>query len=209
MNSSYERFNVPREFKLQASLNSRISELSFLLFGAAARMEFDFWEAPFDDPTVVQLANDVVNYISGIDPNIAPEVMSDAEIMEAKYWARSLRFFALHTCPQQPILMQPNFHGCGIVDPCEGDLLIGTTLWELKNVERDFRLADIKQLLTYSALNQASQQYVIESVGLVNARQGLCFKIRLSSLASMASAMSESELLGEIVRYITMDAPSR
>lgn len=209
MNSSYERFNGPRELKLKSSLNSRISELSFRIFDASVKTGIDLWSAPDGDPTVAELANDVVGYISRIDHNIAADVMSDAEIAGAKNWARSLRFFTMHMCPQQSITMQPTFDGCGIVDRCEGDMLIGTTLWELKNVERDFRLADLKQLLTYCALNYASQQYLIESVGVVNARQGVCFRISLTSLALMAAAMSESELLGEIVRYITMDAPSR
>lgn len=209
MNSSLVRFNIPRESELKPSRNSLISELSFRLFGAAITTGFDYWHAPIEDPILGGMVHEVVDYISRLDPKITIAVMSDAEIVEAKHWARSLRFFLINMCPGQSISIQPRFYGCGIIDQCEGDMLIGTTLWELKNVERDFRLADLKQLLTYCALNYASQQYQIESVGLVNARQGLCFTINLTSLAVMASAMSESELLGEIVRYITMDAPSR
>lgn len=209
INSSRERYSPPIVSRSKPDRNALISELSFRLFEYSVKSGKNIYEVDIKESFVSELAHDVVNYVSRLDKNIATGGMVVAEIIEAKSWAESLHLFTLRACPSQKIVTRPRFQGCGIVDICEGDLLVGTTLWELKNVERDFRLADIKQLLTYCALNYASQQYPIESIGLVNARQGVWFRTGIESLAVMASAMSESELLGEVVRYITVDGPSR
>jgi hypothetical protein len=209
MNSSYDRFNIPRESLLKSNRNSLVSELSFRLFNASVELGFDFFAAAPGNALIKSLTEKVEQYIARLDPRVIISPMTAEEIVEAKYWARSLKFFTINVCAGKNILIEPKFYGCGIIDQCEGDILIGKTLWELKNVERDFRIADVRQLLTYCALNYASEQYQIESVGLVNARLGICFQINLTSLSTMAAAMSESELLGAIVRYITMDAPSR
>lgn len=209
INSSRERYGVPCDSHAKPDRNSLISELSFRIYNFGLSNKYDIQEISIHDLAIKSLAEGVVKYISAIEKSIAIAPMTESEITEAKNWSLSLSRFTRHVCPSQKITVQPRFNGCGILDACEGDLLIGTTLWELKNVERDFRLADIKQLLAYCSLNYASQQFPIDSIGLVNAKQGLYFKTKIGPLAAMASAMSESELLGEIVRYITSDTPSR
>jgi hypothetical protein len=209
MNSSLERFDVPVNPPKKGSRNSLISELSFRLYENYILVGEDLFSSRVNSPKVLQFADEVIRYISKMDRNLSAVDMSDVEIAEAKLWARALHRFEKYVCPGQRVIARPAFEGCGIIDPCSGDLLIGTTLWELKNVERDFRLADLRQLLAYCALNYASQQFDIKEVGLVNARHGVYFQVSLTSLALMSSAMTEGELLGEIVRYVTADAPSR
>lgn len=209
MNASLVRFNVPCDPVSKSNRNSLISELSFRLYKSKIEDGKKVLRKDEIYSNLKELSTDVVNYIKLLERSNSVPTMNAKEISEAKLWAHRLSAFSAHMCPGQSILMQPKFDGCGIVDRCEGDILIGKTLWELKNVERDFRLADIKQLLTYCSLNYASKQYTIESVGLVNSRLGVCFETKIESLAAMAAAMSESELLGEIVNYITMDGPSK
>jgi hypothetical protein len=209
MNSSLERFNMPVDSSKKGNRNSLISELSFRLYEHYILSKENLFNTPVNNPKLLELANEVIRYIARMDSHLLMEAMNEAEIKESKSWAQGLHLFEKYVCPGQHVAVRPNFNGCGIVEPCSGDLLIGTTLWELKNVERDFRLADLRQLLTYCALNYASQQYSIEKVGLVNARHGVYFQVSLGSLAIMSAAMTEGELLGEIIRYITMDAPSR
>lgn len=135
--------------------------------------------------------------------------MDQLEIAEAKSLTINLRNIRAYTNPGKSVQTRPRFSRCGIVDNCEGDIIVGTTLYELKNVERDFRIADLRQLLTYCALNHASRQYEIESIGLINARSGLTHRIDLNKFAFSTAGVSSSELFDDIIIYITADFPSR
>lgn len=62
--------------------------------------------------------------------------------------------------------------GCGEIEACHVDLLIGTThIVEIKAVNRPFRGLDIRQLLTYSAISESLSK-PIEHLGLLNPRLG-------------------------------------
>ena len=54
------------------------------------------------------------------------------------------------------VVLRPAFPGCGYVDSSEGDVIFGSTLFEIKTVDRAVRSSDIRQTITYAALNAAS-----------------------------------------------------
>jgi hypothetical protein len=54
------------------------------------------------------------------------------------------------------LVFRPQFLGCGMVSPCEGDYLLGETLYEMKYGWHGFRVVDVRQVLTYCALNLTS-----------------------------------------------------
>lgn len=97
----------------------------------------------------------------------------------------------------------PRFKGCGLVDECSGDILCGGTLYEVKAGETHFRGKDFKQLLVYSALNFSSAQYQIRRVGLVNPRRKVVVSDTLENFCEKVGGVSASELLGEIIGYLT------
>ena len=70
------------------------------------------------------------------------------------------------------LVIQPRFKGCGILDSCYGDLLMGNTLYEVKCIERNLRSIDIRQILAYCALNYQSKQFDITDVCIVNRGEG-------------------------------------
>lgn len=210
MNVSLQRAFPPRPAIFKGYRNALISELSFRLYSHCLNetISLDKLLKNIDQTKII--VDEVYRYISRLERTVIPiPIMEAAEIDESFELAKNLHNFMRFTNPGRTALTRPKFTGCGIVDDCEGDILVDTTLYELKNVERDFRLADIRQLLTYCALNFASRQREIDTVGLVNAKSGRWYKIKLNDLALSTSGMPANELLGEVIRYITVDTPSR
>jgi hypothetical protein len=50
------------------------------------------------------------------------------------------------------LVLFPQFKGCGLLDGCAGDVLVGNTLYEVKAGGRFFRSIDLRRLLVYSML---------------------------------------------------------
>ena len=108
-----------------------------------------------------------------------------------------------------PIITRPLFKGCGFVDASEGDILTKSTLFEVKTVDRSFRGADLRQLLTYTALNSASREAAIPSVGLVNPRRGVSFEMSVGQLCVDISGRSAEDLFAMIVQVFSSGELSR
>lgn len=108
--------------------------------------------------------------------------------------------------------IQPRFRGCGILDSCYGDLLKADTLYEVRCVERNLRSIDIRQVLTYCALNYQSRQYEIADICIVNPRRGISFKFGVESLAQQAAGKNAAELFHQIgdflMNFETIQHPS-
>ena len=93
----------------------------------------------------------------------------------------------------------PVVPGCGVVDTAHADILIADTLYEVKTVTRPFRGADIRQLLTYSAMFEASGRG-LQKVGLLNPRLGTGASVSLDFVCQGASGLTRHELMREIAR---------
>ena len=104
---------------------------------------------------------------------------------------------------------KPEFPGCGIVDTCYGDVLIGETLFEIKAGDRLFRSIDVRQLLTYLALNHASGKYLIRRAGLVNPRVGVSTELDIDELCYQVSGRDEGGLLWTISHGLSSAEISR
>jgi hypothetical protein len=98
---------------------------------------------------------------------------------------------------------RPVFPGCGWVDEAEGDILADNTLGEVKAGDRLFRGTDLRQILVYAALNFSAKTYQIDAFALINPRLGVFFEDDLETLAQKTSGASASQILGEIVHYIS------
>jgi hypothetical protein len=100
------------------------------------------------------------------------------------------------------ILIQPRFKGCGLLNSCYGDVLIGSTLYEVKTVERNLRSTDIRQALIYSALNYFSQQYDIQCLSIVNPRRGVEHLFRLERLTERVANKTPAELFHYVTDFL-------
>lgn len=102
----------------------------------------------------------------------------------------------------ESIIIQPRFKGCGILDSCYGDILAGKTLCEVKMVDRNLRSADIRQVLTYGALNYRSLQYAIDNVTILNPRRGLEFSFNIEDLVKRVSGTTASEFFHRVTTFL-------
>lgn len=104
---------------------------------------------------------------------------------------------------------RPLFRGCGYIGTSEGDVLNGSCLFEVKTVDRAFRSIDIRQLITYCALNYLSRQYEISSIGLFNPRRGLYFEYLINDASREISGRPAQDLFDSIVHAVSSGDISR
>ena len=102
-----------------------------------------------------------------------------------------------------PVIVNPTFPGCGWVSDAEADILCGTTLYEVKAGDRQFRLSDLRQLLTYCALNFSAKSHDIIDVSLINPRSGIIIKDSLDKLCWRTAGTSAVSVMSEIVSFIS------
>lgn len=106
--------------------------------------------------------------------------------------------------PKKAPVVDPKFDGCGFMDQCFGDILIGRRLVEVKSGERSFSVSDLRQLLVYCTLNHYSKTPVdIDAVEIFNPRMGACFSEKVETIATRLSALNSGELFAEIQRFIS------
>jgi hypothetical protein len=118
--------------------------------------------------------------------------------------ARSFsRFVADQSAGSLLVKFAPTFRGCGLLDACAGDILIGNKLFEVKAGDRPYRSSDLRQLLTYCSLNSVDHSHEIKSVGCVNPRHGTYFCIEVDLLALELSSKSATELFAEIIYLLS------
>ncbi len=131
----------------------------------------------------------------------AADALNQREVLEATVLKRQLaKFVEVHTEP--PLVVSPVFRGCGVVESARGDLLARDQLIEIKAVQRPFRGADFRQVLTYAALDY-TRGSVIRRVTLVNPRFGTYFRSSVTDLALDIGAGSWVELMQDLVDAMT------
>jgi hypothetical protein len=108
-------------------------------------------------------------------------------------------------------VLRPAFPGCGYVDASEGDVIFGSTLYEIKTVDRAVRSSDIRQTITYAALNAASaaDRFEIRRVGLFNPRRGQLCNIEIEHVCSEISGRPAQELFDIIIQALSSGGISR
>lgn len=130
------------------------------------------------------------------------EPPSSAGVREAILLADSTER-ALTKIPAGQVVLAPEFPGCGWVDSCNGDILVGTTLCEVKAGESRFRSVDLRQILIYCALASEAKSHRIDNVCLINPRLGVMLFESVSSLCAQAAATHPGNVLAEIIAYVS------
>ena len=190
-----------------SSRNAAISELGFRIFSEVNHTILSgVLGKAVDAPIVLALARETETYIQHLDRTEGVREITHEERLEALVIARRLSGFFASYEPGQVLVSRPSFAGCGILHDSEGDVLAGSILYEIKNVDRDFRLVDLRQLLTYAALNSAAPRYDIDAVALLNVRTGRYFRIGLNNLSLAVAGFSAAQLLSEIINYLAADS---
>lgn len=105
----------------------------------------------------------------------------------------------------------PKLKGYGVFPDLIADISIDDTLFEIKTVNRNFRSSDIKQLLIYLALQQATGKMKWKYGGLYNPRKGVYYKFNIQHLIYNLSGGNSSieafeNLLNSLTRDIQLDS---
>lgn len=109
--------------------------------------------------------------------------------------------------PQEICAYRPLFSGCGLLRACEGDLLVGKTLYEVKAGNRNFRVVDVRQLLTYVALNRAQGNATIDHIALLNPRTGKYWIKSIDTVCLAISGKNSVEMLDDLIEHFSLPAP--
>ena len=119
----------------------------------------------------------------------------------------AIRFHAVDK--SAALTCNPQLSGCGIVDACQGDILKDKTLFEIEAGDRPIRSIDLRQIITYLALNHAKPRYDIEHIGLFNPRVGADLEMSVIDLCFAVSGRDVSRLMEEIIRGMSAGDISR
>lgn len=146
-----------------------------------------------------------VNYINRVSPaeDLKVESVGDTCIQESiQLCQRLLSFFPSGV----ERITRPKFKGCGIINSCEGDIQVGSSLYEVKAGDRSFRVTDIRQLLTYAALAYSSGELNFSKIGLFNPRTGMAWVKSIDDICLAISGAKANDILPKIIDH--MQAPS-
>ncbi len=194
------------ELIINRDKRSAINELSFRLFMYSAK------GIHLSSNDKHKLSIKVVNYIKRIAPNIQSEILlNNIELNEAELLSDSLAdYFKDGKKDGKTELLEfwPDFKGCGIIHSCKGDIIDNNKLVEVKAGDRNFRITDIRQILTYLALNSISKQYTIEYIALVNPRRGFSFNTNVEEFIEGCSKRKPIDIFGDIIDFISTEIRS-
>lgn len=188
---------------------SFISYISFQLFTLASKQAIQLNEFQYDQYKLTEVQ--YINQFSELEED-DPEITAPLEIQEfyeAISLANRLYSYFSSVANGNQLLTNPFFKGCGFLSNCIGDVIVNETLYEIKMVNRNFRIYDCKQILTYCALNYVSKQYPISNVALFNPRSGKLANFNIDDFCLTLSGKSSTFLFGEIVEFISGGGISR
>jgi len=204
LNLACERKVPPIESSMPVNRDKRavINELAFRFFKEKAKKN------KVGIKLINKLSNEVILYIENLSPFI-PKIdqLTQEEVEESIALSNSLSSFFYKT-DLPSLKFWPSFKGCGNIHACKADIFYKDTLIEVKAGARHFRINDLRQVITYLALNFASHQYVINNIELINPRTGLYFHAPVKTIIEESSGMQPIDIFSDIVEFISNEIRS-
>lgn len=104
---------------------------------------------------------------------------------------------------KEPDILSPFFPGCGIIDSCYGDIIYNGTLVEVKAGERNFQPSDLKQIITYLALNWIMDNpYIIKNICLYNPRMGYLWIYDIITFMQSITSIVKEDAFDQLTKYL-------
>lgn len=202
----YERVDLPCVYQVEPNRSALVAETAFALFDVHSRHEGD--GARFFERFAVQATAEARRRLALLNAENIGDDLNRNELNAVQELFRRLNSFFINQHGSE-LVVRPEFPGCGFVDLSEGDVIYGDALYEIKAVDRNFRSVDIKQLITYAALNHESGSYLFRDIGIYNPRRGTGFRMGLDRVCTEISGITEIELLEMIAYSIASGEVSR
>ncbi len=200
-NAKPVRFSTAYHSTVPAGQRGVVNEGAFLVFEDAVKRSKH--PMAFSHTEVTGLLRQAAEFVATLrqSPSLFPDDISvDVQLDAVRVAEKLYKFFMTERCG---LLLRPTFPGCGWLNDAQGDILCGHTLYEVKAGERHFRLADIRQVFCYCALDFSSKRDRIREVAVINPRAGTIIREDIDSLCRKVSGTGSADVLGEIVDYIS------
>lgn len=203
INLGLARFARPLEMSGLPANRGLVNELSMRMFARSHIQGIDVQNLDLlDVQESLRLASEHIENLRRWSRRGPLGTLSPSDIEEAKQIGTRLSAF-FQTERVATIHVFPEFQGCGWLSSCSGDVYADGLLYEVKAGERAFRSIDLRQLLTYCALNFASKKFEVTGICLINPREGTYVQAGLDELCSALAGRSAVDVLSEIVEYVS------
>jgi hypothetical protein len=197
----------------RADRRAFINEIAFHLFIECQRAEQAgnlFVDPEPLLPAAVKAARSRQEQFADRRASPPPADLTTLERLEVASLLRVLTGFSRRMSkPGSTVHLRPRFKGCGILDECEADLIIDDLLIEVKAGDRSFRAIDVRQILTYCALDRLEKKFGLACVACVNPRRGTYFRQDIETLCLQLASKPSSELLAELTYFLSSGDMSR
>jgi hypothetical protein len=204
MNLANERFCAPvGSVTKDRDKRSVVNELGFRLFRAKAMgMEITYELKEISE-------RETRSYIERLIPGaVKIPPLSVKETAESERIAAALATcFGAEALPR--LDFWPVFQGCGRLESCRGDIINGAILVEVKAGDRNFRVVDVRQVITYLALNFASKQYSLSKVAFINPRICKSYECGIDNLVEHSSGRKAVEVFEDIIEFLSAETGSK
>jgi hypothetical protein len=113
------------------------------------------------------------------------------------------RFFEIY-CKNKQIEFGPIIPGAGFISECKADISVGSTLFEVKTVDRNIAGKDIRQLIVYLALQGITGNRKWTYAGFFNPRRAVYYEFRVDEIMSQMSGGKPSlEVFQELIDFVS------
>jgi hypothetical protein len=205
LNLASERFATPITSSLPIDRDRRsvVNELGFRLFRERTIT------GSLSEEKVTSIERAVREYIERLVPSISKLAsLTKEERTEADKIAKSLASY-FYKPDLSKIIFWPQFKGCGQLGACKADMICKSKLVEVKAGDRQFRVTDIRQIITYLALNFSSQQYQLANIVLVNPRTGKEYECTVETLIESCSGRKPVDVFSDIIDFVSAEEISK
>ena len=206
-NKQVERIEAPLPAIAPKGMRAIINEAAFRAFCEIQSSPRPISGARLADAVdgKFQVAIDYVARFSNAPSVLTSDIDNECRQEAMALVTRLLRYFPT----PMGITLRPRFSGCGLLSECEGDLIAGNCLYEVKAGDRPFRILDLRQLLTYAALAYANRTLSFTHIGLINPRTGVSWRRSLDEVCQSVSGLRLSDTLSALVEQFSVASASR
>lgn len=113
-------------------------------------------------------------------------------------------FFGSRLIQLSSIDFEPRIHGVGFIHDCRADFSVGSTLFEVKTIDRGIQSRDIRQLILYLALQAATGDRRWSSAVFFNPRRGLVYQFQVERfMQEISGGRSSAEVFADLTDFLT------
>lgn len=205
LNLELDTFSEPISPPRDASILGVVNESAFRIVELSVNEHLKL--SKYSDEKLYQIIINVVKWLH--NGEVPASIISNKKltISDVRNLAKNLHQF-LCVELSGSISFRPQFLGCGVIDESEGDVVVGDMLVEVKSGDRNFLSVDLRQIITYCALEKAATGKIYNQICLVNPRIGRYWVGSLSDVAEGCGSPNVLQMLDDVISSMMYSATS-